>query len=556
MEYKLFTKDYKSFQLHQQSSENDDPIEFNDATLANGCFVGDIVTWNSQNGCRIVTRGEHPPLSGILDMCSKTKYGVTSRDVPMYLFTPYRKDYPSLVVGCSDTNFNKNKLVLVRTEETTPIGRSLPRGNLQEILGFCGDPKIERLALIWAYTPFKMPNSLLKIEPVAKKREFEIRPSVPKNTFHIDPPECKDVDDVISIEKIGNIFRIWITISDVGEWIEEGSDLDKYAQKAGATTYENGVPIRPMLPPQYSEGVCSLLPRVNGLGVSLVMDWDGKNLDNLIFLKTVVRVDRTYNYEQADKENSENFRVLRDITASLTKNKDPNSHDIIEAFMILYNCEVAQIIRKNGIGILRRHEATDIIKWERFQSVAPELAPLAYNSAEYCPADAMNVYHASLGADAYCTATSPIRRYADLVNQRILKHYISLANPTKEPSILNVSIEYLNKRQREIKKYERDVFFITNMFANEKRILKGIVVDWKESSSDKQVSFHIYIPDWKRILKWKTVGQIIDKKVLCYIQQKTGAIQTYIEEMMVLRFEIYWNMQQRSWEDKMVLRIV
>ena len=554
MEYILHTKDYQKFEL-RAVEEFVEPIEFDDANYANGCFVGDRVTWDAFNGCRLVERADHPVLAGILELKGKVKYGVTSRGIPLYLFQPHRREYPNIVVGCSESVLTHNKLALVRVDEMTPSGRSLPRGTLEKILGNCGDARVERLALLWAYTPFVMPDELssLKPERSQKRREYELRPSTPENTFHIDPPECKDVDDVISIDKAENgNWRVWITISDVAEWIDPRSNLDNFAKNAGATTYENGVPIRPMLPQAYSEGVCSLLPGEKGLGISLIMEWDGKELGDLMFLKTVVNVKRSYTYEQANAETTTTFRVLKDITTLLMGHENPDSHQIIEALMILYNREVATLLRKKEVGILRRHDASDIAKWDKFQSMAPECMPLAFKAASYCTVEHQDVYHSGLGVSAYCTATSPIRRYADLVNQRILKCFLGMSN--QDIIYPDVTVAHLNKRQKELKQYERDLFFITNMFPNERRVIQGVILDWKPLG-DTRIAFHVYIPTWKRILTWRTTGKIVDNRVKCVLFHKQVASETYLEELMVLKFEIYWNPQGRYWKDKLILRL-
>jgi len=555
MEYILETKDYKKFLLIKKIKEDyDEPTVFEDASLANGCFNGDTVSWDS-NGCRLIKRGEHPILAGILELNSKIKYGITSRGNPMFLFTPYRREYPSLVVGCSERVLTHNKLALVRTEEAIPSGRTLPRGNLIELIGLTGNAKAERLALLWTYTPYKMPNTLTKLEPPVheKRREFELRPSLPKQTFHIDPPDCRDVDDVLSIERIdSSTHRIWITISDVAEWIPVGSELDEYAKKVTATTYENGAPVRPMLPASYSEGACSLLPGKKGLGISLAMDWDGSSLSNLMFLKTVVNVERTYTYDQADRDLSGFLDIFKKIATNLTGIQTPNSHDVIEAFMILYNREVASVLKKTGVGILRRHDSSDITKWEQFEAVRPDLAFLAFKAAEYCNADDQYVYHAGLKSDAYCTASSPIRRYADLVNQRILKTLLGFS--PGELSMPLIDNSWLNKRQRDLKRYERDIFFITNMLHNEKRIVQGIILDWKEE--DNKIKCQVYIPDWKRILKWNTAGRSINgERAICVLQQKGRLIETIIEKTMCMRFDVFWNPQTHHWKDKLVMRI-
>ena len=118
----------------------------------------------------------------------------------------------------------------------------------------------------------------------------------------------------------------------------------------------------------------------------------------------------------------------------------------------------------------------------------------------------------------------------------------------------DISISWLNKRQRDLKRYERDVFFISNMLHNEKRIIQGILLDWKEA--DNKIKCQIYIPDWKRILKWTTHGRIISAdRAQCIIHHKGRTIETVIEKRMCLRFDIFWNPQTRHWKDKLVMRL-
>jgi exoribonuclease R len=310
-----------------------------------------------------------------------------------------------------------------------------------------------------------------------------------------------------------------------------------------------------MLPAGYSEGVCSLIPGKKGLGISLIMDWDGKGLDNLMFLKTTVNVRRSYTYDQADADTEGTFDILKKVTTFLSKIEEPNSHDVIEALMILYNREVASILRKKGVGILRRHDAADLDKWEKFKNMNADILFLAFKAAEFCKADAQDVYHAGLSSDAYCTATSPIRRYADLVNQRILK--VLLSNGEQEIPNPEISIEWLNKRQKELKHYERDIFFISNMLHNDKRIIRTIVLDWSPIKNEEgRFKIQLYIPDWKRFIKWNVSAKpISEDRIQCVVQQKGQLLETIVEKSMSVRFEIFWNPQVRNWKEKLVLRV-
>jgi hypothetical protein len=92
------------------------------------------------------------------------------------------------------------------------------------------------------------------------------------------------------------------------------------------------------------------------------------------------------------------------------------------------------------------------------------------------------------------------------------------------------------------------------MLHNEKRIVQGIILDWKEE--DNKIKCQIYIPDWKRILKWNTAGRSINgERAICVLQQKGRLIETIIEKTMCMRFDVFWNPQTHHWKDKLVMRI-
>ena len=85
----LCTKNYKDFTVRIQ--ETDTTI----ATIAgaknvNKCLPGDTVTV-TETGCVLLKRAQHKPIAGLIELNSKVKYGFTSRNTPIYLFTPFNE---------------------------------------------------------------------------------------------------------------------------------------------------------------------------------------------------------------------------------------------------------------------------------------------------------------------------------------------------------------------------------------------------------------------------------------------------------------------------------
>jgi hypothetical protein len=132
----------------------------------------------------------------------------------------------------------------------------------------------------------------------------------------------------------------------------------------------------------------------------------------------------------------------------------------------------------------------------------------------------------------YCHATSPIRRYADLVNQRVLRAHI-LQKPVE---IQPPNIAWLNQRQKELKSYERDLFFLKQVLSIDScaaNTVSAIVV-----TTTPVVK--LWITSWKRLIKWdSTVEQISD----------------HIQPGSILQLSYFANPQNRSWKERIVFRI-
>src|SRR3954462_9250680 len=75
----------------------------------------------------------------------------------------------------------------------------------------------------------------------------------------IDPPESRDLDQAVHIERAGDGHRVRYAIADVGAFVAPGAPVDREAQGRGVTVY---APDRkaPLHPPVLSEGAASLLP--------------------------------------------------------------------------------------------------------------------------------------------------------------------------------------------------------------------------------------------------------------------------------------------------------
>ena len=106
--------------------------------------------------------------------------------------------------------------------------------------------------------------------------------------FTIDSAESKDLDDAISIEKVGSGYRLGVHIADVSHYVRGNSPLDKEALERGTSIYYADKVI-PMLPKELSNGICSLNPDENRLAFSALMNLSSDGiLQDFKFEKTVI----------------------------------------------------------------------------------------------------------------------------------------------------------------------------------------------------------------------------------------------------------------------------
>jgi len=509
----LQTKNYKNFSVGSKL--------FTDFRQANHCLPGDSVEWK-ENKCHLVSRGFHRFIPGVLELKSKYVYGHTSRGAKIYLFHPHDRKYPPFRVGSNCRNTETNQLGLIELMDWDEF-ETTPRGNLLRILGPCGSFQAEKEALLYQFSNPKKAAELFDIsEDTETKREL-----LEGYTFNIDPDDCMDIDDILTLKQISSKeWNFIITIADVAAHIKEGSPGDKHAYSLGQTLYQNGEAAVPMLPSALSEMALSLRPKETHVGVSLFCIWntDTKCLSVGDFRETVFQSNAKYTYDTIYKSQEVPIQILEDIASFLKGSPTPDSHEWIAEFMILYNKQVAQKLLEYKVGLLRTHKEADKERLQQLTALHPDLNVLAYKSAKYEPT-AENLIHASLGSVPYCHATSPLRRYADLVNQRALK---AILKGSPQSPIPLQTAEHLNTIQKKLRNYERCLFFLETIAETPSGSVDALVV----FSTEEKIK--LYVPSWKQMIKVSNQHLALGEKV---------------------RIDYYADFQKPHWDERIVFRI-
>ncbi len=493
------------------------------------------------DGITLKERKQTKPLVGTIHVQSKYLLGHTSRNVPIYLFFPYDASYPPMRVGCSAKD-GKNKIGLVQFESWEK-GETYPRGILQQILGDAGDPSIEELALKYNYAPEWKKIAKFPEEAIHTNRFF--RKQLEGFTFNIDPPGCKDIDDCLTIQRQGELIHFSITIADLYEIVDCGSELDLLARRQGTTLYSpDGEAVAPMLPRWISEGKASLIPNEQRRGITLSMVWDGKELKEFSFYPSTIVNDTSYTYESV-YENKEISKVLTEIASYLQGSLCEDSHKWVEHAMVLYNKKVAELFLRHQKGLLRKLAITSTKRLEQ-------------KAAEYCfPSE--DAIHAAMGYTHYTHATSPIRRYADLLAQRYLIPLIWLPNETiVQPDA--IMLQTLNHRMKEASRFERDLCFLRIMLRSASGILEGVVVDWKQSP--KGWKLWVEIPNWNlgqelsnknTIISFHMAG--IEQGDELVLRSPDEREEYRIKREVHVKVKYYCDRSQPNWKKRMVFSL-
>jgi exoribonuclease-2 len=278
-------------------------------------------------------------------------------------------------------------------------------------------------------------------------------------TFTIDSALSRDFDDALSVKEIGDgLYEVGVHIADVAELVARGDDLDNEAAVRASSIYLPDERIA-MFPPSLSEGLFSLQAGQDRLALSFIMLMDRQGIiQDQKILQSAVNVHKQMTYQEVNERHQEEeaLNILHSLALELRAQrlargavilpipeiqvyvnsagmiqvsryeKETPSQIMVSEWMIAANGLAASYLAQREIPAIFRgqseckpetdftqseHELFRIYRQRRlFARAELETSPLP---------------HCSLAMPEYTTVTSPIRRYADLVVQRQLKHALT-----------------------------------------------------------------------------------------------------------------------------------
>ncbi|WP_218079263.1 ribonuclease catalytic domain-containing protein [Anthocerotibacter panamensis] len=283
--------------------------------------------------------------------------------------------------------------------------------------------------------------------------------SVPRTLLHhlaayaIDDPSTNEIDDALSVERLPDgSERLWVHIADPTRWVQVGDPLDLEARRRATSIYLPEITI-PMFPPLLATGPMSLLPGRQSCALSFAIQLSplGEVVDYQIqttLLDTVYRLD----YQEVDQlletgvepvlerlwamaQQRRQYRLgLGGIQIDMpeasikVKNRGEDLHlevltdsparALVSEMMILVGEVAARYAQTHQLPLPYRVQPTPTLP------PAEELERLPWGPVrDYAICRCMQRgelrvsagRHGGLGLDGYAQATSPIRRYSDLI---------------------------------------------------------------------------------------------------------------------------------------------
>ncbi|MCZ6492031.1 MAG: VacB/RNase II family 3'-5' exoribonuclease [Acidobacteria bacterium] len=302
-----------------------------------------------------------------------------------------------------------------------PAATQNATGRVLEMLGRPGDFGVDVEILIRKYhLPFEFPQEVweearaipqtVPETEIERRRDFRHVPIVT-----IDGETARDFDDAVAVALLPNgNFELQVHIADVAHYVRPGAALDREARLRGTSVYFPNRAV-PMLPPELSNGICSLNPEEDRLVVSVLMEIGSQGeILNSTFCEGVIRSVHRMTYtavNQALEKDPEiqkryagmlpHFERMRDLALilsqkrrrrgsidfdlpepviqfdelgtmrAITRSERNTAHRLIEEFMLAANETVAAYLEHIGRETLHRiHEQPELRKVVEFEQIA------------------------------------------------------------------------------------------------------------------------------------------------------------------------------------------
>uniref|UniRef100_UPI004049DE98 ribonuclease catalytic domain-containing protein n=1 Tax=Cyanobium sp. TaxID=2164130 RepID=UPI004049DE98 len=292
----------------------------------------------------------------------------------------------------------------------------------------------------------------------------------------IDDEDTRDIDDGLALELTeAGVQRIWIHVADPGRLVEPESPLDLEARRRGSSLYLARGNL-PMFPLQLTTGPFSLRAGERNAAWSIWVELDAqggvaasgvqrswvkptyrlsyRDADELIelappqeadllALHALLELRRRWRQGQGAQlmDQLEGRIRVNGGSAELEITEPGPSRNLVAEAMILAGAVVADLGCRHAMALPYRNQLPATLPSQAELSALPP-GPVRHAAIKKCLGRGLTsttpAAHFSLGLQAYVQATSPIRRYGDLLVQRQLLAHSQGLDPLSSDAMLDL----------------------------------------------------------------------------------------------------------------------
>ena len=312
-------------------------------------------------------------------------------------------------------------------------------------------------------------------------------------TYTIDDSKTVEIDDAISLEQVSGQNKLWIHIASPASYIEYQSGIDEKARKLVSTVYLSTNTYY-MLPKALINNVFSLSDneKRESLSLGVILNDDG-SISSTEIVQSLIQVDYRLDFTEADelidyapkeeidlslistilesrkswRKNLGSIEILESYGKIVVEDKIPNikiidptlSRQLISEAMILYGDIISNFTKLNKIPVpYRVQERTDKVSKDNIKLSDNKIL---YNfllkktmGKTYYSINPMQ--HVSLALTSYLHATSPIRRYADLLVHYQLNRFLNNKDLISKDNVQQIIQEINNQGRQNIMRFRED----------------------------------------------------------------------------------------------------
>lgn len=372
----------------------------------------------------IDTSNNHNRCISVIKRSFDKVVGEIKKDGGSYYVVPENERYKHIIIKLPNGSYTPSMKVYVKLSEK--MDGNFYLGNVINYIGFAEDKGTLEKVIAYSHgvnDEFSddVKEEVSNIPQIVLPDEMFGRVDLrDKKIFTIDGDDTRDFDDAVSLDSLdGGGFRLGVHIADVSHYVKYDSALYERALDQGCSTYLDNKVI-PMLPPELSNGICSLNPNEDRLTLSVFIDYDkdgnflksqlvpsvinskmrmyysgvnnflsgkecdnryncfGRTLKNMDLLAYLLQKKRILNGATYLNRDEIKLDVSPDGTVNgFLRKSEGRGENIISEFMIEANSAIARLMQKNGLPSLYRvHDAPDVRKVKDFVML---LGNLNYN---------------------------------------------------------------------------------------------------------------------------------------------------------------------------------